>query len=190
MTEISVIFHGGEPLLAPFDVWQILLEGLSRPSCGVSVSLSVQSNLWRLDDRFIDLFKKYRVSVGTSLDGPRHICDENRGEGYFDRTMSSVEKAERSGMRVGAIATVTKQTLPQAREILAFFRDRGINPVIHAAVKDHSVSVQFPHSHPSGIAAPHHHHSDCYRSGSSAQKTEPTQKRRNHSSYFGIKIAD
>ena len=135
MTEISVIFHGGEPLLAPFDVWQVLLEGLSRPSGGVSVSFSVQSNLWRLDDRFIELFRKYRVSVGTSLDGPRNVCDENRGEGYFDRTMSSVQKAEQSGIQVGAIATLTKQTLPHAREILTFFRDRGINPVIHAAVK-------------------------------------------------------
>ena len=135
MTEISVIFHGGEPLLAPVEIWETLLEGLSRSPGGVPVSLSVQSNLWRLDETFIALFKKYRVSVGTSLDGPRSVCDLNRGEGYFDRTMSSVQKAEQCGIQVGAIATLTKQTVPQAREILTFFRDRGLNPVLHAAVK-------------------------------------------------------
>ena len=49
MPGISVIFHGGEPLLAPYEVWEILLEGLSNPACGIPVSFHIQSNLWRLD---------------------------------------------------------------------------------------------------------------------------------------------
>ena len=36
MPGISVIFHGGEPLLAPYEVWETLLEGpfISSPICG------------------------------------------------------------------------------------------------------------------------------------------------------------
>ena len=75
LEEISVIFHGGEPLLASFAVWETLLEGLSRSPDGIPVSFSVQSNLWRLDEQFLQLFEKYRVSIGTSLDGPRELCD-------------------------------------------------------------------------------------------------------------------
>ena len=134
LEEITVIFHGGEPLLASFEVWETLLEGLSSSPEGIPVSLSVQSNLWRLDERFLRLFEKYHVSIGTSLDGPRKLCDENRSTGYFDRTMAGIEMAEAAGQRVGVIATLTRHTLPHAREILAFFRDRGINPVLHAAV--------------------------------------------------------
>lgn len=135
MSDISVIFHGGEPLLAAYEVWETLLEGLSRTPDGIPVRFSIQSNLWRLDDRFIELFRKYGVSVGTSLDGPKELCDENRSAGYFDRTMASVRKAEESGIRAGIIATLTKQTVSHAEEILTYFRDMGANPVLHAAVK-------------------------------------------------------
>lgn len=135
MTEISVIFHGGEPLLASHEVLETLLEGLSKTPSGSSVRFSVQSNLWRLDDRFLELFRKYRVSLGTSLDGPKESCDENRGAGYYDRTMASIEKAEKRGMKAGVIATLTKRTVSQAQEILTFFRNLGINPVLHAAVR-------------------------------------------------------
>ena len=133
---ISVIFHGGEPLLAPYEVWETLLEGLSDPSGGIPVSFHVQSNLWRLDDRFLELFRKYRVSIGTSIDGPEELCDLNRGEGYFRRTMNSIKKARDAGQKTGAIVTLTKQTRPYAEEILRFFRDQRINPVLHAAVKE------------------------------------------------------
>ena len=134
LTEISVIFHGGEPLLAPVEVWETLLEGLSRSPGGIPVSFSVQSNLWRLDERFLELFARYRVSIGTSLDGPQELCDENRCKGYFERTMAGIRKAEAAGQRVGVIATLTKQTIPHAQEILKYFRNLGINPVLHAAV--------------------------------------------------------
>ena len=135
MSEISVIFHGGEPLLAPLPVWETLLACLCRTPGNIPISLNVQSNLWNLDDSFLALFAKYRVSVGTSLDGPEEICDRNRGSGYYERTMAGIERSELPGIRPGAIATLTKQSLPHAKEILAFFRDRGINPVLHAAVK-------------------------------------------------------
>ena len=100
------------------------------------MSFHIQSNLWRLDYRFLELFRKYRVSIGTSIDGPEELCDLNRGEGYFKRTMSSIEKAKAAGQKTGAIVTLTKQTLPYAEEILRFFRDQRINPVLHAAVKE------------------------------------------------------
>ena len=131
---ISVVFHGGEPLLAPISVWKTLLDGLRRSPDGIPVEFSVQSNLWKLDDEFLRLFEEYNVSIGTSLDGPEPICDENRGAGYYARTMAGIARAEAAGQRVGAIATLTRQSRVRAREILAFFRDRGINPVLHAAV--------------------------------------------------------
>ncbi len=132
--EISVIFHGGEPLLAPLTLWKVLLEELSRTFCGVPLRMSVQSNLWNLTEEHLALFKQYHVRIGTSLDGPKELCDLNRGEGYFEKTFASVRKAQVAGKTVSAIATITKQTLPYAKEILSFFRDQGMPPVLHAAV--------------------------------------------------------
>ena len=133
MTEINVVFHGGEPLLAPVGVWRVLLEGLD--GLDLPVRMSLQSNLWALDDEKLALLQRHRVRLGTSLDGPRDLCDMNRGASYFDHTTAGLEKAEAAGERVGAIATLTRQTLPHAREILAFFRDRNIDPVLHCAIR-------------------------------------------------------
>ena len=135
MTTLRVVFHGGEPLLAPLEVWETLLEGLSDPADGLRAQLSVQSNLWALDEARMALFKRWSVRLGTSLDGPKPLCDANRGTGYFEKTTAGMERAAAAGLRVGVIATLTKQTLPHAREILRYFRDRGLTPVLHAAIR-------------------------------------------------------
>ena len=133
--KVRVLFHGGEPLLAPMKVWRALLASLSFELKEYQTSFFVQSNLWALSDEFLDLFEKYGVRLGASLDGPRELCDVNRGAGYFDRTMRAMEAAESRGHSVSVISTLTKQTLPHAEEILTWFRDRGGSIVLHPAIQ-------------------------------------------------------
>ena len=59
---ITLIFHGGEPLL------------MSRPRFA-EIS---QANGVLVDADWIDLFERYRVSVGVSLDGARAANDQHR----------------------------------------------------------------------------------------------------------------
>jgi uncharacterized protein len=133
-SEISIIFHGGEPLLAPIMVWRALFDMIKTRLAGYQVKMSLQSNLWNLNDDFLTLFHENNVSIGTSLDGPKEICDINRGGGYYDKTIASVQKANRSGHSVSAIATITKQTLPHTREIAKYFRNNGMSLVLHGAL--------------------------------------------------------
>ena len=83
--DIHLTFHGGEPLLAGEEFYEWILPLLWQ-RFGRRVHLSIQSNLWAVTDRMAELFRKYHVSVGTSLDGPEDICDSQRGEGYYART--------------------------------------------------------------------------------------------------------
>ncbi len=135
-TSVDVIFHGGEPLTAPTEIWEILLEGLKSGLKGRTLRMSLQSNLWNLTDAYLELFIRYGVRIGTSLDGPEEVCDLNRGKGYFARTRASMLRAEAAGIPVSAIATVTRQTLPFATQILEFFRDNAVPGVLHAAVPE------------------------------------------------------
>ena len=135
MDSIRVVFHGGEPLLAPVEIWKILLEGLDSLRKETKVRLSVQSNLWALNDELLELFRRYEVHLGTSLDGPKEICDINRGEGYYERTYASIEKARQHRRDTGVICTLTGESLPHLKEIMEFFRDRALTPVLHCAVK-------------------------------------------------------
>ena len=132
--ELHIIFHGGEPLLAPITVWEVLFAEIKSKLAGFRHNLSMQSNLWNLDDEFIRLFYENKVSIGTSIDGPQALCDINRGEGYFEKTFASIRRANMAGCSVSGIATVTKQTLPHAQEVVKFFRNNGMSMVLHDAV--------------------------------------------------------
>ena len=134
MKKVSVIFHGGEPLLAPFSVWEQILHGLPVRMPQKEIRWSVQSNLWALDDSFCKLFRTHNVSVGTSIDGPKEICDSSRGKGYWERTMDGIALARRNGIDVGAIATLTNNTALQWKELVDFFISKNLNLNLHPAL--------------------------------------------------------
>ena len=141
--EISIIFHGGEPLLMPIANWKILFDEVKTQLAGYKIDMNMQSNLWNLDDDFMKLFCDNNVSIGTSLDGPKELCDLNRGEGYYDQTFAAIKKSNAFGCSVSGIATITKQTLPHAQDIAKYFRNNGLSLVLHGALsgldKSHDV---------------------------------------------------
>ena len=133
--KIKIMFHGGEPLSAGYEFWQYALSSLKRRFAGEHFEISVQSNLWLLDEEFCRLFVEHNVEIGTSLDGPQDINDLQRGEGYFARTMEGIHRARAWGLDVGCIATFTPQNLPFWREVFDFFLNERIGFSIHPAVR-------------------------------------------------------
>ncbi|MCP4640892.1 MAG: TIGR04083 family peptide-modifying radical SAM enzyme [bacterium] len=131
---LSVLFHGGEPLMASHDFFARALDGLSALRGKGAASFSLQSNLWRLDEEFCRLFGAHKVSLGGSLDGPEELNDRQRGEGYFRRFMSSVELARASGLNVGCIATFTPRSARHRHDVFEFFLERRLDFTVHASV--------------------------------------------------------
>jgi len=131
---LDVVFHGGEPLTAGSAYYGHALPRLREAFPGTKLSLGMQTNLWLLDEELCDVLLEHNVSVGTSLDGPEDICDAQRGEGYFRRTMAGVELARSRGLHVGCIATFTRQSAPRADEAFEFMATQGLDFTIHAAV--------------------------------------------------------
>lgn len=132
--ELHITYHGGEPLLAGYAFYQDALPRLQDGLAPRRVSFSLQSNLWALTDPLCELFKTYRVSLGTSLDGPEAVNDAQRGPGYFGRTWAGIQRARRHGLTPGVICTFTAQSAPQADAVFDFFRDQGLDFSIHAAL--------------------------------------------------------
>ena len=79
LTEVSVVFHGGEPLLAGSDLIAFAAAELriSVPP-GVRVQLSLQTNGVLLTRDFLNVLLEHDVSVGVSLDGDREAHDLHR----------------------------------------------------------------------------------------------------------------
>jgi len=131
---LEITFHGGEPLVPGISFYNMALPLLREGLAPRKVHFSIQSNLWMLTDDLCKLFREYKVSIGTSLDGPQQINDAQRGSGYFERTMAGIKRARENGIDVGVICTFTSQSVSHTEEIFDYFVREGLNFTIHGAI--------------------------------------------------------
>ncbi|GAB7181456.1 FxsB family cyclophane-forming radical SAM/SPASM peptide maturase [Kitasatospora sp. Ki12] len=96
LDEVSVVLHGGEPLLVGAGHLDELLGVLSGAVGGLRVRFDLQTNGLRLLDEpaLLDVLHRHRVMVGVSLDGTRAGHDRHRrlpsGAGSWARTAEAV----------------------------------------------------------------------------------------------------
>ena len=95
-------------MLAGHAWFEYALKTLSE-ALNHSALFSIQTNLWALDQEYVDLFARYRVQISTSLDGDRETTDSQRGEGYFNQTMRGVKLLMENGIAVFAAVAVLAQ---------------------------------------------------------------------------------
>ena len=131
---LSVVWHAGEPLVLPVDWYEEAFERIDTlNSRGTRILHSVQTNGVLMDDRWIDLFRRRRVGVGLSLDGPARIHDAHRttrsGAGTHHRVMRAVELLNASRLDYHVICVLTSAAMDAADEMHAFFRGAGIHRV-------------------------------------------------------------
>ncbi|WP_406354232.1 FxsB family cyclophane-forming radical SAM/SPASM peptide maturase [Streptomyces sp. NBC_00658] len=76
---VHVVLHGGEPLLAGPQHLEHLLHVLSDSvPAGTEVRFELQTNGTLISEAWLDLFERYAVTVGVSLDGPPAANDRHR----------------------------------------------------------------------------------------------------------------
>ncbi|WP_369380260.1 radical SAM/SPASM protein FxsB, inactivated metallohydrolase extension form [Streptomyces sp. cg36] len=79
LPSVSVILHGGEPLLAGPARLRRVCEELTAALDGVAeLDLRVHTNGIQLSPRYLDLFDEFGLKVGISLDGDRAANDRHR----------------------------------------------------------------------------------------------------------------
>ncbi|MFJ3965963.1 radical SAM/SPASM protein FxsBH, inactivated beta-hydroxylase extension form [Streptomyces sp. NPDC090036] len=79
LPSVTVILHGGEPLLAGPARLRLVCEEFTRALDGIAaLDLRIHTNGLQLSTRYLDLFAEYGVRVGISLDGDRAANDRHR----------------------------------------------------------------------------------------------------------------
>ncbi|MEN8188233.1 MAG: radical SAM protein [Thermodesulfobacteriota bacterium] len=131
---------GGEPLLTPLPVleelWAFGLEEFGANG--------IQTNGTLISDVHIDLFKKYKVNVGISVDGPEELNDarwagsRNRTRELTARTHAVIEQLLREGLTPSLIVTLhknnaTSDKLPRMHD---WFRWLDFIGIKHARLHD------------------------------------------------------
>lgn len=110
---------GGEPLLTDIDDLETIFKwGFERYGGN-----GIQTNGVLINDRHIEMFKKYKVHVGISVDGPDDMND-TRWAGSLEKTreatkksMNAIKRLRDENISMGIIITVHKKNgLPKYRE--------------------------------------------------------------------------
>ncbi|MFI1469872.1 radical SAM/SPASM protein FxsBH, inactivated beta-hydroxylase extension form [Streptomyces wuyuanensis] len=79
LPSVSVILHGGEPLLAGPARLRRVCEELTKALDGVAaLDLRIHTNGLQLGPRYLELFDEFGVKVGISLDGDKAANDRHR----------------------------------------------------------------------------------------------------------------
>jgi uncharacterized protein len=117
---LSVVLHGGEPLLAGLTGVAATLKAVKEAvPPHTQLHFGIQTNGILLDERFLDLFHEYEVRVGVSLDGGRNAHNRHRiyanQRGSYDGTAAALRllsKPEHRAIYSGLLCTIDVRNDP------------------------------------------------------------------------------
>lgn len=129
----KIEFQGGEPLLAFPFVRQFVDVAESRLG-PKSPSFVICSAFGRLPDEMLEWAKHHDVVFSVSLDGPESLHNRNRPSSYFQPYQRVIENIQRvrnatSAEKVNCLATITRESLDQADQIVDTYFELGLESV-------------------------------------------------------------
>jgi len=110
--------HGGEPCSWPFEVF----DGLLKFSFEKTGKSSIQTNGTIVTDKHIEALKKYKTSVGVSLDGLWPLNKLRGNKKTTSITIKTIERLVKEGISTGLIAVIHRANgLPEHRQTMKDF---------------------------------------------------------------------
>ncbi len=143
--EIRFIFYGGEPLLNQSFIKnsiEYIHNKQELPHKIKKVNIAINTNGSVYNKTLSDLFRKAKVSLSISVDGPRELHDKcrrlNNGGPTFDTVTGNIDRYLADNVSVSLSMTITKYNLnylPQiAKWVVDNYKGRingvGFNPLI------------------------------------------------------------
>jgi uncharacterized protein len=97
LTDVMLILHGGEPLLAGRDLISSLVIATRKAAGpGTRVNVSIQTNAVGLNEAYLRLFEELDVRVGVSVDGDMTAHDRHRrfanGRGSYQAVADALSR--------------------------------------------------------------------------------------------------
>ena len=133
----QIIWHAGEPLTVSqkfyhqaFAIAETLAHQTERK---LAIKHSIQTNGTLLTQAWCDLFLRYSVHVGLSLDGPREWHDSRRktraGRGTYEKVMRGLNLLVMNRVPFSVITVLGEDSLENAERLFDFFMENSIRSV-------------------------------------------------------------
>lgn len=132
---LTIEFQGGESALAFDRIRYIVESAKSRQRLpGQQLRFVMATTLHLMTGEMLAFCHEHQIELSTSLDGPKHVHDANRinaTRDSFERTIEGIERARAicGHDRVAALATITRNSLPFAREIVDTYAELGFDSI-------------------------------------------------------------
>ena len=147
LPELTVEWHGGEPLLAGMDFFRSALALERKYSGGRPVHNMLQTNGTLLDGEWAAFFHDNNFLLGLSLDGPEDIHDRFRrtvsGGGTFREVMHALEVLHRRRVEFNTLTTVSKAGEGRGSEVYRFLKSAGSQYMQFMPVYEHLASSAY-----------------------------------------------
>lgn len=122
----NFVWHGGEPLLAPLEFYERVVELQKKYANGVNIENSIQTNGTLLNDSWCEFFARNNWLVGVSIDGPEDIHNKYRktfdGRGTFESVMRGINLLNKHGAEWNAMAVVSDYCAETPDAFYSFFK--------------------------------------------------------------------
>lgn len=112
VSDIVVVLHGGEPLLAgPAVIDHAITAIRGAVPTGTTVDVTLQTNGILVSDEFVEIFRRHDVGVGVSLDGGRAAHNKHRvyadGRPSFAQVQRGLDRLRaEDGVWTGALCAI------------------------------------------------------------------------------------
>lgn len=123
--EILFLFHGGEPSLLPNE-WYEEAINYARAQAHrhlKKVKFSMQTNLLGVSDSKIEMYKKFQIQLGVSLDGTENA--EATMRGGENRVFQNFLKIKKSGVKAGILTTINHSNFDKFAQICDFLANQA-----------------------------------------------------------------
>lgn len=119
--DVTIIFHGGEPLLVDLDWYKEAVSIMKRYKklFGFSYNLSLQSNATLLNDEVNNFLKQEKINMGWSFDG----TNNHKTRKNTDLVLENKKKYSAMG---GCICLITKDNYLEIEKEIDYFDEIGI----------------------------------------------------------------
>ena len=128
--QVIFVWQGGEPTLMGHRFFERAVELQMKFGRGQTVGNALQTNGLLLDDRWLQLFRRYRFLIGISLDGPEQVHDHHRrrlgGQGSHARAVAATRRLLEAGISTNSLSVVTDHSVKFPRQIYSHLRSLGL----------------------------------------------------------------
>jgi uncharacterized protein len=136
---ITIEFQGGEPLLN-YPIINLIITYAREINKKLHKELrfDVVTNLTRMKKEMLDFLIAKDIHICTSLDGPKELHKKNRpgrDEKDYEKIIgwiqyiNNIYKKEKTGQKVNALVTITKESLEYKKEIIDTYISLGIQKI-------------------------------------------------------------